>query len=330
MYLENVRFSLWADFIERQFLEGEFVELIGKGIINGATSNPAIFKNAILTSGAYREQIAKLRGQKPKEIYEALAITDIQRAADKLLPLYRKKDDGFVSIEVDPHLCDDAKETVYEAKRLYKAIGRENVMIKIPATEAGFEVISQLVGEAINVNATLIFSPLQAKRCLDAVERGQRFSRDANVVLSVFVSRLDRKLDPILAPKGIEQKKAGILNAAYIYNMVQARGLENTRTLFASTGVKGNDLRPSYYVEELLAPNSINTAPIETIHAFVKRGSTSCRLPLDDDKIKLFFDTLEKAGIGMQEVYSELMEEGLEAFKEAFDEIMCELEGGYE
>lgn len=327
MYLKDINFSLWADFIERDFLDNEFKVLIDNGIVNGATSNPAIFKNAILTSPAYKSQLENLKDKTPKEKYEALAIYDIQKAADILKPLYEKGDDGFVSIEVDPHFADDKDETVKEAKKLWNKIDRENLMIKVPVTEAGCEAIEELVKEGINVNATLLFDPKYAIKCLDAIERGlEKTSKRPNIVLSIFVSRFDRKLDKLLEEKGIEKGKVGILNAAKIYNIINKRDLPNVRALFASTGVKGDDYPADYYISGLIAPNSINTAPIHTIKYFVENGKKDVKLPIMDSVIDQFFQNLEKNGIDMQKVYDELLDEGLKAFIEAFNEILSELE----
>ena len=168
MYIASARFALWADFIERTFLDEGFKELIANGVINGATSNPAIFKSAILTSPAYKEQIATLSDLSPKEKYEALAIYDIQKAADILRPLYDAGDDGYVSIEVDPFLCDDAEATIAEGMRLHAAINRPNIMIKVPATEAGYIAMEALASKGIAINATLIFSVEQALACAKA------------------------------------------------------------------------------------------------------------------------------------------------------------------
>ncbi|WP_200762605.1 transaldolase [Nitrosophilus alvini] len=328
MYLKDIKFSLWADFIERDFLDNKFEELIEKNIINGATSNPAIFKNAILTSRAYKKQIESLSGKKPKEIYEAVAIYDIQKAADKLAGLYERKDDGFVSLEVDPFLCDDAKATVEEAKRLYDEIDRPNVMIKVPVTKAGCEAIEELISEGININATLIFSKNQAKECLDAIERGLRRceKETPSSVLSIFVSRFDRKLDPVLKEKGLEPGRVGIMNAANIYNDITDRALPDVRALFASTGVKDKSYPPEYYISELLAPMSINTAPVETIEYFLDSGKKEAKLPIEREKIEEFFENLKRNGIDVEKVSQELMDEGLEAFKVAFKEILAELE----
>ena len=325
MYLKDIDFSLWADFIEREFLDTKFKELISQNIINGATSNPALFKEAILSSPAYQEQVKNLNGLEPKAKYEALAIADIQKAADILRPLYERGDEGFVSLEVDPRLADDAKGTVAEAKRLLQAINRPNVMIKIPVTPAGCAAIEELVGDGVHVNATLIFSPNQADECLDAMERGFKKNDKGHCVLSVFVSRFDRKLDPLLKVKGLPTGRVGIMNAAKIYNMVRKRDLPHTKSLFASTGVKGGDYPPHYYISELLAPHTINTAPIHTIEAFVQSGDTEPKLPIPNEEIERFFAMLKANGIDMKQIYYELLHEGLEAFVKAFEEILKEI-----
>ncbi len=323
MYISDIKFSLWADFIERDFLDNEFKELIDKKIINGATSNPAIFKNAILTSTAYRQQIASLKGKSAKEIYEAVAIYDIQKAADILMPLHVKGDDGYVSIEVDPFLCDDAEATIAEGKRLYAQINRRNVMIKVPATPAGYIAMEALVSEGIAVNATLVFSKHQAISCAKAFDKALLTCKaDVDTVISVFVSRIDRALDAKLESKGISTALSGIYNAADIYSGVEAMNIANCRTLFASTGVKGDGLRASYYIDELLAYNSINTAPIQTIDAYVKRGDIEAKLPIDKKTISEHFDMVASVGIDFNEVIQEQIRDGLDAFKVAFKEIL--------
>ena len=323
MVIEELKFSLWADFIERDYLDNEFRELVDSGIINGATSNPAIFKNAILSSSAYKEQLATLSGLSPKEKYEAVAIFDIQKAADILKPLYDKGDDGYVSIEVDPFLCDDAQATIAEGKRLHVSINRPNVMIKVPATTAGYEAMQVLVASGIAVNATLIFSTEQAVSCAKAFQRGLEKSKShVDTVISVFVSRIDRALDAILESKNITPSLAGVYNAAAIYNSVEALHVSRCRTLFASTGVKGDNLRASYYVDELLAYNSVNTAPIDTIKAYVEGADKTAKLPISQEKIDAFFEEIKSAGIDFDEVVRVQIEDGLEAFKVAFKEIL--------
>ncbi len=327
MYIQEARFALWVDFIERNFLEGEFRELIDQGIINGATSNPAIFKNAILTSPAYQEQIQSLSGLTPKEKYEAVAIADIQKAADILRPLYDAGDDGYVSIEVDPFLCDDAEATIQEGLRLHQSIGRPNVMIKVPATDAGYVAMEALASQGIAVNATLIFSMYQALKCAKAFERAaSKNSEAADTVISVFVSRIDRAIDPTLRDHEVKTGYMGIYNAAEIYNEVQTLKVPKCRVLFASTGVKGNDLRASYYIDELLAANSVNTAPIDTIKAYVERGDRRLKLPISAQVIDAHRIHVAGAGVNMSKVIEEQIAEGLEAFKIAFSDILSALE----
>ncbi|MDD3770419.1 MAG: transaldolase [Sulfuricurvum sp.] len=327
MYIAESRFALWADFIERTFLDEGFKELISRGIINGATSNPAIFKSAILTSPAYKEQLSELNGLSAKEKYEALAVYDIQKAADILRPLYEAGDDGYVSIEVDPFLCDDAEGTISEGIRLHTTIGRPNVMIKVPATEAGYAAMEALASRGIPVNATLIFSVAQALACVRAFERAAaKASETVDTVISVFVSRIDRAIDGTLASKEVAQGLTGIMNAADIYNRVEALGVPKCRVLFASTGVKGEDMRPSYYVDELLAPGSVNTAPVATIEAYVRGGDRTMKLPLTESTILEHMNAVAAAGISMETIIDEQIREGLEAFKIAFNEILSALE----
>lgn len=326
MYIEDINFSLWADFIERDYLDGEFKELIDKKIINGATSNPAIFSSAILTSLAYKEQLASLSGS-PKEKYEALAITDIQKAADILKPLYDAGDDGFVSIEVDPNLCYDTEGTIAEGERLYRMIDRENVMIKVPATKEGFKAMEELSAQGIHVNATLIFSLADAMSCARAFAKGaERAQKRAYSVISVFVSRIDRLLDGKMKEAGLAPGKLGIYNAARIYNVISTMNVPQCRVLFASTGVKGDDYIPSYYVDELIGSSTINTAPIDTIKAFVANGNDSEKLPLNEEEISIHLASAKQVGIDLDAALSELKADGLEAFKEAFSEILKELE----
>jgi len=331
MYNNDLKFSLWCDFVERSFLEGEFSTLIEKNIVNAATSNPSIFKSAFLGSPAYAEDKVKLSGRSAKEIYEALAITDIQLAAKKLLPSYEKEDDGFISIEVDPFLCDDAEATVEEGKRLFKTIGYPNVMIKVPATEEGFIAMEALLSEGINVNATLIFSDTQTKGCLEAFSRANETlaqkgtKKLPKAVISIFVSRFDRKLDEQLKKIDFVTSRVGIMNAMRCYELIQKAHLTNVRALFASTGVKGDELSPDYYIKELLLENSINTAPLGTIKAFITSSKECSPIELRSDWIENFFNSLSANGIDMQVVCDELIDEGLSAFKEAFVEILNEL-----
>jgi len=323
MYIEDSKFSLWSDFIEREYLDNEFRDLINDGIINGATSNPAIFKNAILNSTIYKEQLETLKNKDAKQKYEALAIYDIQKAADILKPLYDRGDDGYVSIEVDPFLCDDASGTIAEGKRLHKEINRENVMIKIPATEAGYEAMKELVACGIAVNATLVFSKEQAQSCAKAFKDALEASeKKVDTVISIFVSRIDRALDTQLKEKGIETALTGIYNSAAIYTAIEAMKVERCKTLFASTGVKDDSLPPHYYIEKLLAYNSVNTAPVDTIKAFHENGKKELLLPITEDVINSHFEKLATIGVDFDAVIKKQIDDGLEAFKDAFKDIM--------
>ncbi|MEA1983809.1 MAG: transaldolase [Campylobacterota bacterium] len=323
MYIEDLKFSLWADFIERDYLDREFKELITKKIINGATSNPAIFKNAILNSPAYKEQLASLGDISPKEKYEAVAIYDITKAADILRPLYNEGNDGYVSIEVDPLLCDDAKATIAEGKRLFKTINRPNVMIKVPATTAGYEAMEELTSVGIPVNATLIFKKEQALLCANAFKRGvYKYDKKVDTVISVFVSRVDRALDAQLAKNGVEVALSGIYNSAAIYAAIEQMGVSGCRTLFASTGVKDDSLSAHYYVEKLLAFNSVNTAPVDTILAFDENGKKLKALPISKDLIDEHFRKIDALGIDFDAMLDRQVEDGLLAFKDAFKDIL--------
>ena len=320
-------FSLWCDFVERDFLKGEFRELLGKEVFNGATSNPAIFKSAFLTSQAYQEDRKKLKDVESKTVYEKLAIEDIKRAAIAMSELYKNDNDGFISIEVDPFLSDDSKGTIEEGKRLYKSIGFDNVMIKVPATKAGYEAMEELMSEGINVNATLVFSPEQAKGCAEAFKKAtKRLNKNSKIpkgVISVFVSRFDSKLDDKLKALNLPTAKTGIYNAIKIYDLIESYNLPHIRTLFASTGVKSDALKADYYIKELLFKNSVNTAPLGTIKAFLISEKAQ-EQQLTKEYVE-FFNMLEDNDVDMEEVYSELLFEGLASFKDAFSKILKEL-----
>jgi transaldolase len=328
MVNRDIGFSLWLDFIERDYLKNEFSELIRKGVINGATSNPSIFASAISSSPAYREQLKALEGKSAKEKYEALAIEDIRTAAQALRPQYDKGNDGYISIEVDPFLSNDTQGTIDEGKRLFAEIGEPNVMVKVPATEAGYAAMAELLSIGISVNATLVFSPKQAKKCLKAMTRGlDSFEVDGggkvDAVISVFVSRFDRLLDSELEQEGLDTSKTGIYNAAKIYNLIEKNYTPTIRTLFASTGVKGERLEADYYIRELLAGHSVNTAPLTTIETYVKRGEHAApKLPLEESEINGYFTKLADNGFDMEEVYASLLKDGLKAFEQAFEEML--------
>ena len=324
---EEINYSLWCDFIERDFLENRFKEIIKNGIIQGATSNPAIFESSITTSVAYKQQLDMLQANNEKTIYEELALTDIKRAAFLLDDLHKKDaDDGFISIEVDPLLCDDAAGTIEEGIRLYSSINAENVMIKIPATDAGYIAMRELTSRGINVNATLIFSPQQAIKCAQALDEGIKDSnKDIKAVISVFVSRFDRLMDNDLSNKGLQKSKLGIINATKCYYEVTKFENSNIRTLFASTGVKGNELNPSYYIDNLIYPNSVNTAPLATIEDWLTDGKKEQTAIMSETDCDKYFELLKDKGIKMEEVYEKLLVDGLESFKNSFKDLLSKL-----
>ncbi|WP_299546235.1 transaldolase [uncultured Helicobacter sp.] len=325
---DNISFSLWCDFIERNFLENDFIKMVQDGIINGATSNPAIFQQALLNE-SYQAQKDSLKDLDKKSIYEALAKTDIQRAAEILKPLYdNNPNDGYISIEVDPNLCDNAKETTDEGVRLFNKIGYPNVMIKIPATKAGFSVMEELIAQGISVNATLVFHKTQVISCMEAFKKGYEKLKQTSkkelkdlprAVVSIFVSRFDRKCDSILKEHGIPSATLGIKNAQYLYHTLNSYGLPGVRALFASTGVKGDDLEPAYYIKELYHPYAINTAPLSAISAF--NEASEAYLP-SIEELEEFLKNVEEAGIHLESISKELLEQGLNDFKAAFSKIL--------
>lgn len=329
---KDTKFSLWCDFIERDFINAQFKDLIAKGVINGATSNPAIFKSAFLTSKAYQESINRyIKKKTPKELYEILATQDIKASAYKLLTNYANGDDGFISIEIDPKLFDDSVMSLKEGKKLFNSIKMPNVMIKLPACERSYIAMSELVKKGINVNATLVFSQEQVKSCLNAFFKGlkgykKRYPNapEPECVISVFVSRFDRALNDKLKAAGIECDKYGIYNATLAYYQIEECGLKNVRALFASTGVKDARLAKDYYIDELLFSHSINTAPLDAIKAFQARDH-KLKKPADKDTISKFFVACQNAGIKYESVCKDLFNEGIRSFKEAFDDILVSI-----
>jgi transaldolase len=324
---EDINYSLWCDFIERDFLENRFQEIIKDGTIQGATSNPAIFESSISNSVAYKQQLDMLQANNAKTIYEDLALKDIKRAAELLDDLHREdSDDGFISIEVDPTLCDDAAGTIEEGMRLHSSIGADNVMIKVPATDAGYIAMRELTSKGIHVNATLIFSVDQAIKCAQALNEGIKDSnKDIKAVISVFVSRFDRLMDSELASKGLDKGKLGIINATKCYYEINKFENKNIRTLFASTGVKGNDLSPSYYIDNLIFSNSVNTAPLGTIEDWMQDGAKEATAIIPESRCDEYFEQLSQKDINMDKVYTKLLNDGLDAFKVSFKDLLAKL-----
>lgn len=308
--LKSLGFSLWCDFIEKEFLQNEFKNLIENGAIYGATSNPAIFSNAILTSPSYKQERNKMQGQKAKEIYENLAFSDIENAASALLPLWEKnKSDGFISIEIDPLLCENAAKSIDEGRRIWKTINKPNLMIKVPANAAGLEIINALSKDKININATLIFSPKQCRAVLDSIVH-----EGIQAVISIFVSRFDRLNLEKTTPK------LGIYNAIKCKNTIQNAQNESVRALFASTGTKDESLDKNYYMNNLIFKNTINTAPLDSLHAFINNGARVLSNEPSEIEIDNFL-----AKFDMENIYQKLMEEGLEAFRKSFELMLSNI-----
>ena len=326
-------FSIWCDFLEDSFLDNEFLNLIYSNTINGATTNPSIFKNAILNSKQYKERIARLNTKNAKQKYEILAIQDIKKAADKLSLNYFANNEGFISIEIDPRLHDNTALSIGEAKRLRTEIAKDNVMIKIPATNESYEAMYELMKEGINVNATLIFSYEQSIKCFEALNAGLIEFRKNNIalqgknthlrtpqaVISIFVSRFDR----LLNSKAKEQNRIGILNANLAYNNIISKNEPNIRALFASTGVKGDDLEKDYYIKELLFSNCINTAPLDAIYAF-KGKKIEIKKPLSLEELhQKLAQNISKDEL--DEASKFLLDDGLKLFCEAYEDILSAL-----
>ena len=315
--------SIWIDYLERDFLDNEFKELVESGLVNGITSNPAIFANAITKSDAYKEDIAKLKGKTPEEIYEELAVTDIKKACDVLENCYDEGNDGYASIEVNPKLANDYKGTVDEALRLVDKIEKDNLMIKIPATDAGYKAMKDLAKRGININATLVFSPNQAMQCLEALSD---LPRSNDGVISVFVSRFDRELNSQLASANLSKDRIGFFNAIKIYNQIEEKRIPNIKTLFASTGVKQSWLNTDYYVEQLNLPHSVLTLPLDVIE-YIKDKELNDSFHFQTKHIDAFFSYLTPANISMQKTYEKLMNEGLSAFEKSFEDMLNSLKG---
>jgi transaldolase len=327
-FKKEINFSLWCDFIERDFLENKFQELVNENIIQGATSNPAIFESSISNSIAYKQQINILQANEPKKIYEELAIQDIKRASQLLNNIYENdnKKDGFISIEVDPSLCDDYKATIDEGIRLYEAIDSSNVMIKVPATNDGYKAMKELTSKGINVNATLIFSPIQAKNCAKALQEGINESiNKPQAVISIFVSRFDKMCDEIMHSNNIPKSKLGIINATKCYHEINKFNNQNIRTLFASTGVKCDKLDKGYYINNLLYPNSVNTAPLSTIDNWILYEDKKISNIIEEKECDNFFDSIKSKNINIDDIYDKLLKEGLISFKDSFKKLQLKL-----
>ena len=353
--------SVWLDYIRRDLMSsGELARLIDEDGLRGMTSNPTIFEKAITGSPDYAadlQQLAKRGDLDAKAIYEQIAIRDIQTAADALRRVYdqTKRRDGYVSLEVSPYLAHKTQETIDEAVRLWKAVGRENLMIKIPGTVAGIPAIREVISRGINVNVTLLFAQGVYETVADAfisgvealAKNGGDLSRIASVA-SFFVSRIDTLIDGKLAesiknpPAGFDsalaaslQGKIAIANAKLTYQKYQeifstprwqalaSRGATTQRVLWASTGTKNKAYSDVLYVDELIGPDTVNTVPPATLDAYRDHGRPRASLEAGIDAARKEMTDLSRVGISMKAVTDKLTEDGVRLFAEAFDELLA-------
>jgi len=362
--LQTYRQSVWLDYIRRSLLTSrELQQLVDNDGLTGVTSNPAIFEKAIAGSSDYTDLLQSLAGESEldaKARYEKLAIRDIQDTADLLRPVYQatKRRDGYVSLEVSPYLARDTEGTLAEARRLWKAVGRENVMIKVPATPEGIPAFRLLISEGVNVNVTLLFSQavyeLVAQAYIDGLEEFSRRALDVGKVAAVasfFISRIDSAVDALATARlnavrdPAEQAllrsilgKIAIANAKLTYQRylsifqqdrwqdLAKRGAQTQRVLWASTGTKNPNYSDAIYVEELIGPDTVNTMPPATVSAFRDHGKPRPSLTEDLEAAQDYMDTLERVGISMNDVTGKLLEEGLQLFSDAFDKLLTAVE----
>lgn len=341
--------SVWLDFIRRGLIEsGELKRMIEEDGLRGLTSNPAIFMKAITGSDEYDEQIRELIAGSPNiqtgELYEAIAISDIRAAADLLRPVFDRTDgeDGFVSLEVSPHLAYDTAGTMEEARRLWESVDRPNLMIKVPATQEGIPAIETLLAEGININITLMFSLHHYEAVAHAYLRALRKlddPRDACSVASFFVSRITHKVDQALEKVGSDEAhmlkgKIAIANAKMVYQRfrdifhgeafreLKQAGGRVQRVLWGSTSTKNPAYSDVLYVEELIGPETVNTMPPVTLEAFRDHGEVRGATLLENvDQARMQLSKLDELGIQLDDITRELQEEGVKKFQEPFDAL---------
>lgn len=350
--------SIWLDYIRRDLISsGELSRLIAKDGLRGITSNPAIFEHSITGSDEYNEDIRAMAHHEKSvmEIYEELSQGDVQRAADVFRPLYDSTDaaDGYVSLEVNPHLAHDARGTIKEARRLWAALNRPNVFIKVPATNEGLTAIRQLITEGINVNVTLLFGLPRYRQVVEAylaglearAAQGEPLQHVASVA-SFFVSRIDQLVDPLLeacialggelaetARNARGQVAIASAKGAYqiykeIFGSQRFKNLANKnarvqRPLWASTGSKNPNYGDIKYVEALIGADTINTLPVETLAAYRDHGDPKARIEVDVEQAGLLLARLPQLGINIDKVAQQLEGEGVEKFIKPFDKMLA-------
>jgi transaldolase len=345
--------SVWYDYITRDLLaSGGLARLIAADGLRGMTSNPTIFDKAVAGSSLYDEDIRQMadKGRSAVEIFEKLAIADVQAACDAFLPLYHRSagGDGLVSLEVSPTLANDADATVHEAERLWSALSRPNAMIKIPGTRAGLSAITRCIDAGINVNVTLLFSVERYAEVIEAFLAGmeQRLERKLPLgsvvsVASFFVSRVDGKIDPRLDQTvgGLPLRgTAAIANAGMAYRLFEETlgqhrwrrlaqsGAQPQRPLWASTSTKDPRYPDTYYVEALVAPKTVNTLPPETLEAYRDHGKPEVRILEGVAAAPALLEALARAGIDLARVTHELEVEGGEKFAASYRSLLAAID----
>jgi transaldolase len=343
----------WLDSISRDWIEnGELEELRDRLALRGVTSNPSIFQ-AALKSSVYDEDVRRLAGEglDDRQVFHRLATDDIRRACDALLDVHEATGDGYVSIEVDPDLAHDTDGTVAQALELWRIVQRPNLMVKIPATEAGLPAIEQVIADGINVNVTLLFDVGVYTRVREAwlrgLERLHETGGDVESVKSVasfFVSRVDTKVDGMLDARDSDDCRelrgtAAVANAVVAWADAQrlvedprwaplaAAGAHAQRLLWASTGTKDPAYSPTKYVDELVAADSVNTLPLATLEAYAA-GEGDIRVTIDEERVvraRRELDRLAECGIDMSQVTDELRDEGVAAFVASFDGLLADV-----
>lgn len=344
--------SPWYDFITRDLVQGgELDRLIAEDGLLGMTSNPTIFQKAVATSALYDQDIRNLAGLglPPREVFEALAVHDVQAACDAFLAVHRRTGgvDGLVSLEVDPSLARDTAATITEARRLWDAVNRPNAMIKIPGTVEGLPAITRCLADGINVNVTLLFAVSRYEDVIEAFLRGleERVAKGLPVdriasVASFFVSRLDTKIDPVLDGRGLATLRgtAATANACAAYaaferslagprwQALAARGAHPQRPLWASTSTKDPKYPDVYYVEALVAPETVNTLPPATFEAYRHHGAPVVRIREGVAAAPAQLAALRDAGIDLDQVTRTLEDEGVASFAKSYADLLAGIE----
>ena len=354
--------SAWLDYISRSLLEsGKLKNLIAQGL-RGMTSNPSIFNQVISAGSDYDERIARLKrkGKSTFEIYDGLTIADIQDAADRFRSVYveTKRLDGYVSLEINPKIAHRIDEQIQEGLRLFQAVNRPNLMIKVPATDEGFRVVEELIAQGVNVNATLIFSVWQYEKTAEAYSKGlnRRLSDKKDLsrlhsVASVFISRIDTVVDELLEERladenNDEQKKrlqslrgkAAVANSRMIFERyhelfdgkafkaLKQNGANVQRVLWGSTSTKNPQYSDIKYVTELIAPKTVNTLPEKTLNAFLDHGQVQDAFACPARESEDLLTALRGLGINIDHVCHDLLRDGVTAFEDAFEALLASIE----